>query len=89
MNCGGDHASKRDAYPAFGCTCYKCQRQNYYSKMCLSKKVSTRQCNEDEFEYDSTDNDFVIGSLQLNIAELEQRDCDLKGCKKKKNRVVH
>ena len=52
--------------------------------MCLSKRLSTLQCNEDEFDYDSSDNDFVIGSLQLNIAELEQRGCDLKGCKKKK-----
>ena len=63
MNYGSDHSRKRDACPAFGCTCYKCQCQNNYCKMCLSKRVSTLQCNEDEIEYDSSDNDFVIGSL--------------------------
>ena len=46
--------------------------------------MSTLQFNEDDFEDDSSDNDFVIGSLQLNTAKLEQRDYDLRGCKKKK-----
>ena len=65
-NCGGDHERKPRACPAFGRTCYKCQRTNHFSRVCFSRTVHAVQSHEKEYTSDSESSDkdcFVISSL--------------------------
>ncbi|CAB3222940.1 unnamed protein product [Arctia plantaginis] len=71
-NCGQTHQINQ--CPAYGKTCYHCQKMNHFSKLCRSSQVQRKQVNVAETlnEADEASPDFFIGVLTTTGNEIVQ-----------------